>query len=281
VFLLTNFRYFGLLFNPISVYFCYDSDANLIAIIDEVTNTPWSERIHYVHHFSNECIDNNDTTDSHPSNTSDHEHPNIKKNPSPSIDAAEDIQKKEEVDRTVRTPTTSTSATTRSSPLSSSLIATSANGTKKQKNGGGGFEFEVRYPKSMHVSPFFEMDYEYHSQFNLPSTSFSMQIELIRRPTTAPSSSSALLVTPTASLPAEEQPQHQQQQQSRSPREFIARLDLKESLPLTQFNLCAILLRFPFMTLKVVWGIYWQALKLWMKGATFYPHPDSTPSSKV
>ncbi len=49
VFLLTNFRYFGVGFNPISVYFCYDSTANLLAIVDEVTNTPWGERVHYVH----------------------------------------------------------------------------------------------------------------------------------------------------------------------------------------------------------------------------------------
>jgi uncharacterized protein len=37
--------------------------------------------------------------------------------------------------------------------------------------------------------------------------------------------------------------------------------------------LAAALLRFPFMTMKVVLLIYWQALKLKLKGAKFYPHP--------
>ena len=33
------------------------------------------------------------------------------------------------------------------------------------------------------------------------------------------------------------------------------------------------LIRYPFMTQKVIAAIHWQALKLWWKGATFYPHP--------
>lgn len=43
--LLTQPRYFGYGFNPISFYYCYRSDgAQLEALVGEVTNTPWGER---------------------------------------------------------------------------------------------------------------------------------------------------------------------------------------------------------------------------------------------
>lgn len=47
--LLTHPRYFGYVFNPISLYYCYEPDAEqLHAIVAEVTNTPWKERHRYV-----------------------------------------------------------------------------------------------------------------------------------------------------------------------------------------------------------------------------------------
>jgi uncharacterized protein len=47
--LLTHPRYFGFVMNPVSFYFCYDSDgATLRAVVAEVTNTPWRERHTYV-----------------------------------------------------------------------------------------------------------------------------------------------------------------------------------------------------------------------------------------
>jgi DUF1365 family protein len=46
--LLTNLRYFGYCFNPVSYYFCFDEDDAIAAIVAEVTNTPWGERTTYV-----------------------------------------------------------------------------------------------------------------------------------------------------------------------------------------------------------------------------------------
>jgi DUF1365 family protein len=50
--LLTNFRYFGIQMNPLSLYYCFDSeDARVEAIVAEVNNTPWNERHVYVLDF--------------------------------------------------------------------------------------------------------------------------------------------------------------------------------------------------------------------------------------
>lgn len=46
--LLTQPRCFGLSFNPVSFYYCFDREERLAAIIAEVTNTPWGERYQYV-----------------------------------------------------------------------------------------------------------------------------------------------------------------------------------------------------------------------------------------
>lgn len=47
--LLTHLRYFGLIFNPISFYYCFDEDGEtLVGIVAEITNIPWKERHAYV-----------------------------------------------------------------------------------------------------------------------------------------------------------------------------------------------------------------------------------------
>jgi uncharacterized protein len=47
--LLTNLRYLGHCFNPVSFYYCFAADGRrLEAVVAEVTNTPWGERHAYV-----------------------------------------------------------------------------------------------------------------------------------------------------------------------------------------------------------------------------------------
>ena len=47
--LLTSLRYFGLSFNPVSIFYCYDAaGATLQAVVLDVSNTPWLERRQYV-----------------------------------------------------------------------------------------------------------------------------------------------------------------------------------------------------------------------------------------
>lgn len=48
VVLVTHLRYFNVIFNPVSFYYCYDAKDELVAIQAEITNTPWKERHSYV-----------------------------------------------------------------------------------------------------------------------------------------------------------------------------------------------------------------------------------------
>lgn len=49
IFLLTNGKYFGYCFNPVSFYYCFNNLNRLIAIVSHITNTPWNEKYAYVH----------------------------------------------------------------------------------------------------------------------------------------------------------------------------------------------------------------------------------------
>jgi DUF1365 family protein len=47
--LLTHLSYFGLCFNPVSFYYCYETDGTTVRdIVAEVSNTPWGETDTYV-----------------------------------------------------------------------------------------------------------------------------------------------------------------------------------------------------------------------------------------
>ena len=47
--LLAHLRYFGLSFNPVCFYYCFDADGETLhSIVAEITNTPWRERHAYV-----------------------------------------------------------------------------------------------------------------------------------------------------------------------------------------------------------------------------------------
>jgi DUF1365 family protein len=47
--LLTHLRSLGYVFNPVSFYFCFDGGGErLVAVVAEITNTPWGERHAYV-----------------------------------------------------------------------------------------------------------------------------------------------------------------------------------------------------------------------------------------
>lgn len=53
--MLTNMRYFGHCFNPVTFYYCFAADGeSLQAIVSHITNTPWGDDYAYVHDFNAE-----------------------------------------------------------------------------------------------------------------------------------------------------------------------------------------------------------------------------------
>lgn len=61
--MLTNMRYFGHCFNPVTFYYCFEADGeHLQAIVSHITNTPWGDDYAYVHDYNSEkTLSNNGT----------------------------------------------------------------------------------------------------------------------------------------------------------------------------------------------------------------------------
>ena len=160
IFLLTHLRYFGHVFNPLSVYYCYEADGTLGDMILEVSNTPWGERHWYV-------------------------------------------------------------------------LPRQTNRAHTPKRRLHNVE------KKMHVSPFLPMNMSYRLRANTPAEQLALSL-------------------------SNWQGDH---------RIFKADLALiRRELSPARLNL--MLLKFPFMTLRVTMAIHWQALRLWLKKIPFLPHPD-------
>ena len=54
-----------------------------------------------------------------------------------------------------------------------------------------------------------------------------------------------------------------------------------ERKPISSINCASVLVRYPFMTTKVIVGIYWQALRLILKRIPFFNHPNNNGSQQT
>jgi DUF1365 family protein len=93
--------------------------------------------------------------------------------------------------------------------------------------------------KRLHVSPFNGMDQTYHFTMTVPGDHLSLAIEQTDSKGTM----------------------------------FRAGLRLRR-VPMNDFNLLKLFLAHPLVTLHVIVGIHWQALRIWLKGAKYRKRPE-------
>ncbi len=97
-----------------------------------------------------------------------------------------------------------------------------------------------RFPKVFHISPFMGMDLSYDWRFRVPGD--TLDVKMINY------ENGTQFFDVTLSLSREE---------------------------ITARSLSRVLFRYPFMTVKVLGAIYWQAFRLLLKRAPFHDHPLS------
>jgi DUF1365 family protein len=108
--------------------------------------------------------------------------------------------------------------------------------------------------KDLHVSPLMGMDQTYAFRASEPAERLSVHIESRPvQPATAPGE-------PQNAAP-------------REPKAFDATLSLRRH-ELSRARLAGMLARYPAMSLQVVARIYAQSLRLKLKGARYFPHPE-------
>lgn len=93
--------------------------------------------------------------------------------------------------------------------------------------------------KKLHVSPFWDMDHNYEWVFSSPKEKLSVLMKNYKNGDNV----------------------------------FDASLSMKR-MDLNKSNLFKSVFRYPFITIKVVFWIHFQAFFLWLRGATFYTHPS-------
>jgi DUF1365 family protein len=112
-------------------------------------------------------------------------------------------------------------------------------------NRGDSNKLHYRFPKEFHVSPFMGMNIEYDWYFTNPGKSLTVHME----------------------------------NRQAGKKFFDATMNLRRS-EIGTGALTSVLVLYPFMTLRVIGAIHWNALRLWLKRCPFYPHPGKLQDNR-
>jgi len=104
-------------------------------------------------------------------------------------------------------------------------------------------KMNFKFTKDFHISPFMPMQLNYDWRFSTPDN--SLNIHMINN------------------------------ENDEKEKVFDATLKLKRK-PISSYNCARAITLFPFMTLKVVAAIYWQAFRLYIKGIPIFTHPEKS-----
>jgi hypothetical protein len=98
-----------------------------------------------------------------------------------------------------------------------------------------------RHPKAFHVSPFMGMESQYDWRLSEPGEHVVVHIATSQQ----------------------------------GQRQFDASMSLRRR-PLARAELRSALIRYPWMTARIMTAIYYQAWRLWLKKVPFFPHPRAS-----
>jgi uncharacterized protein len=111
-------------------------------------------------------------------------------------------------------------------------------------NQASGSRKRYQLDKVFHISPFIDMNVVYDWRFSEPASQLAVHMENLRN----------------------------------GQRFFDATMKL-ERREISGASLARVLTQYPVMTAQVIGAIHWQALKLWIKGVPFHPHPGREPQT--